>query len=378
MGTPRLVARGDVRPRQRPQGQGEDHVLPRSQAPRPREALQRGPEGNKWRAIDFREGDKIDKARSRRCCARRWPTTPRTGAEEQGLESLTWPADRRRRPQRRRSRRSSRAATPRSRRATAMRPCRPTSRPCRAGSATPGAASTRSSCAPCPACARPSEWNSPFYGVEGQGWFLGLPLLHEVRQGDVSSAARRCVRSRPARPRTRTRATSTSTRTTRSTRSSWRAGSGRHRSCRASGCSEPTSEGLVTHPPAPSSFPPCAKCHRPSAAVSYWVWCWSSRPSARAPHPSEPPSPTRARCATAPGPPRGASTSSSRSSTRRAGAARPSPPSSSRTWRSRTGSSRSRWTSGPARSGATRAGWRSASGRERAREPSPRCRDGRS
>ena len=28
------------------------------------------------------------------------------------------------------------------------------------------------------------KWNSPFYGVEGQGWFLSYPLLHEVREGD--------------------------------------------------------------------------------------------------------------------------------------------------------------------------------------------------
>ena len=27
------------------------------------------------------------------------------------------------------------------------------------------------------------KWNSPFYGIEGQGWFLGYPLLHEVHQG---------------------------------------------------------------------------------------------------------------------------------------------------------------------------------------------------
>jgi hypothetical protein len=58
---PRLVARWDVRPRQRPQGQGEDHVLPRSQAPRPKKLFNAGLAGNKWRAIDFREGDKTNK-----------------------------------------------------------------------------------------------------------------------------------------------------------------------------------------------------------------------------------------------------------------------------------------------------------------------------
>jgi len=54
-----------------------------------------------------------------------------------------------------RSRPSSQAATLKSRRPTATPRCRPTSRPCRAGNATSGAASTRSSCAPSPACARP-------------------------------------------------------------------------------------------------------------------------------------------------------------------------------------------------------------------------------
>jgi hypothetical protein len=31
------------------------------------------------------------------------------------------------------------------------------------------------------------KWNSPFYGVEGQGWFLELPLLHEIHQGGLLS-----------------------------------------------------------------------------------------------------------------------------------------------------------------------------------------------
>ena len=69
---------------------------------------------------------------------------------------------------------SSRAATRRSRRPTATRRCRPTSPRCRAGSATSGAASTRSSCAPCPTCSKAVKWNSPFYGIEGQGWFLSF------------------------------------------------------------------------------------------------------------------------------------------------------------------------------------------------------------
>ena len=32
----------------------------------------------------------------------------------------------------------------------------------------------RSSCAPCPACSKAVKWNSPFYGIEGQGWFLSF------------------------------------------------------------------------------------------------------------------------------------------------------------------------------------------------------------
>ena len=53
------------------------------------------------------------------------------------------------------------------------------------------------------------KWNSPFYGVEGQERLVPrLPLLHEVRQGDVlprhvaaSSAARRVQAQGSALPR---------------------------------------------------------------------------------------------------------------------------------------------------------------------------------
>ena len=76
------------------------------------------------------------------------------------------------------------------------------------------------------------RWNSPFYGIEGQGWFLGFHCFTKY----VKVAFFRGTSLRPlppASPRTRTRATSTSTRTTSSTRSSWRVGLGRHRSCPA-------------------------------------------------------------------------------------------------------------------------------------------------
>ena len=29
------------------------------------------------------------------------------------------------------------------------------------------------------------KWNSPLYGIEGQGWFLGVPRLHPLRQGHL-------------------------------------------------------------------------------------------------------------------------------------------------------------------------------------------------
>ena len=76
------------------------------------------------------------------------------------------------------------------------------------------------------------KWNSPFYGIEGQGWFLNFHCFTKY----VKVAFFRGTSLRPlppASPSTRKCATSTSTRTTSSTRSSWRAGFGRHRSCPA-------------------------------------------------------------------------------------------------------------------------------------------------
>jgi hypothetical protein len=52
--------------------------------------------------------------------------------------------------------------------------CRSASRPCRAGNATSGAASTRSIVRIVPCVRKAVKWNSPLYGVEGQGWFLGI------------------------------------------------------------------------------------------------------------------------------------------------------------------------------------------------------------
>ena len=41
------------------------------------------------------------------------------------------------------------------------------------------------------------KWNSPFYGIEGQGWFLSYSLLHEVRQSGF--LPRRVAASSPPR-----------------------------------------------------------------------------------------------------------------------------------------------------------------------------------
>src|SRR2546426_8564355 len=72
------------------------------------------------------------------------------------------------------------------------------------------------------------KWNSPFYGVEGQGWFLNFHCFTKyVKVAFFRGTSLRPVP--PASPSTRKCATSISTRTTNSTRSSWRVGFGRHR-----------------------------------------------------------------------------------------------------------------------------------------------------
>jgi len=55
------------------------------------------------------------------------------------------------------------------------------------------------------------KWNSPLYGAEGEGWFLSFHCFAKYIK-DPSSAARRSVPFRPARPSRRRSATSTSTR----------------------------------------------------------------------------------------------------------------------------------------------------------------------
>ena len=67
------------------------------------------------------------------------------------------------------------------------------------------------------------KWNSPLYGIEGQGWFLGLhTFTHYVKVAFFHGTSLRPVPPGPARARTR--ATSTSTKATSSTRRRWRTG----------------------------------------------------------------------------------------------------------------------------------------------------------
>src|SRR5256885_5967049 len=76
------------------------------------------------------------------------------------------------------------------------------------------------------------KWNSPFYGVEGQGWFLSFhTFTNYVKVTFFCGTSLRPVP--PASPSTRKCATSTSTRTTSSTSRSWRHGSGRRPLCPA-------------------------------------------------------------------------------------------------------------------------------------------------
>ena len=67
------------------------------------------------------------------------------------------------------------------------------------------------------------RWNSPFYGIEGQGWFLNFHCFTKyVKVAFFRGTS--LVRFPPASPSTKTCATSTSTRTTSSTRLNSRLG----------------------------------------------------------------------------------------------------------------------------------------------------------
>ena len=68
------------------------------------------------------------------------------------------------------------------------------------------------------------KWNSPFYGIEGQGWFLSFHVF--TRYVKVTFFRGTSLRPVPpgGTPRARTCARSTSTKTTSSTRRRWRRG----------------------------------------------------------------------------------------------------------------------------------------------------------
>ena len=110
-------------------------------------------EGNTRRAIDIHEGEKVDarafKALVKAAVALNGPPAKAGAKAKPGARAKPVKARRARRSS------SSRAAIRKSRRPTATPRCRRTSPRCRAGSATSGSASTRSSCATCPTCARP-------------------------------------------------------------------------------------------------------------------------------------------------------------------------------------------------------------------------------
>ena len=75
------------------------------------------------------------------------------------------------------------------------------------------------------------RWNSPWYGVEGEGWFVSYHVFTRyVKVTFLNGASLRPVP--PGSGKDRTRAGSTSTRAN-STRSRWRSGSGRRPSCPA-------------------------------------------------------------------------------------------------------------------------------------------------
>jgi hypothetical protein len=120
-------------------------------------------------------------------------TAVKRGAAKAAKPRKTAPQSRSRKAE---SRPCSPAATLRSRRPTATPPYRPLSRPCRAGNARSGAASTRSSCAPSPARARPSNGIRRCMGWKGQGWFVSFRCFTKY----VKVAFFRGASLRPAPP----------------------------------------------------------------------------------------------------------------------------------------------------------------------------------
>ena len=88
----------------------------------------------------------------------------RTDAEQQGTPTRS-PAP---------NRSCSPVGTRRSRRARVTSRCRPTSQPCPVGSARWASGSTSSIVRTVPDVHKAVKWNQPFYGHEGEGWFLAF------------------------------------------------------------------------------------------------------------------------------------------------------------------------------------------------------------
>ncbi len=129
----------------------------------------------------------------------------------------------------------SRAAIRRSPRARATPRCRPISRRCRAGNATSARRLDALIVRTVPEVRKAVKWNSPFYGVEGQGWFLGIHCFTRyIKVAFFRGAALEPLAAGRIR-RTRTRAISTFTKARRWTRHSSPTGSSRRRPCPA-GC----------------------------------------------------------------------------------------------------------------------------------------------
>ena len=79
------------------------------------------------------------------------------------------------------------------------------------------------------------KWNSPLYGVEGQGWFLGLHCFAKAVKVAFFEGASLSP-FRPVNPRARARATWISERRTNSTKASSSPGSRRRAACLAGAC----------------------------------------------------------------------------------------------------------------------------------------------
>lgn len=79
------------------------------------------------------------------------------------------------------------------------------------------------------------KWNSPFYGVEGDGWFLSFHCFTKYVKVAFFKGGH-CNLFLRASPSRRTCVTSTSMRATRSTRRNSPTGSGKPANCRANAC----------------------------------------------------------------------------------------------------------------------------------------------